>query len=112
MKRTLANSHLSVASQQRHTGFIYQSAIVQSAQPEDRRRAQRQVSAKVVLAARTDAGKGSRDGSYGRKLFDDLTKKIEKMREPPPNKMIKALPIPQETERKKRGGKRCVPFIG
>ncbi|KIR32948.1 U4/U6 small nuclear ribonucleoprotein PRP31 [Cryptococcus deuterogattii MMRL2647] len=107
MKKTLATSHLSAASQQRHTGFIFQSSIVQSAQPEDRRRAQRAVSAKCALAARIDAGKGSRDGSYGRKCLANLQKRIEKMAEPPPNKMIKALPIPQETNRKKRGGKRA-----
>lgn len=108
MKRTLATSHLAAVSQQRHTGFIFQSEIVQSAALEDRRKAQRVVSAKVSLAARIDAGKSSRDGSYGRKLLGELQKKIDKMSEPPPNKMIKALPIPQETARKKRGGKRCV----
>ena len=106
LKKSLTSTHLSAASQQRHTGFIFQSDIVQSAQPEDRRRAQRAVAAKCVMAARVDAGKSSRDGSYGRKLSWELQKKIEKMAEPPPNKMTKALPIPQETLRKKRGGKR------
>ncbi len=105
MKKTLANTHMSAASQQRHTGFIFQSPIVQSATPEDRRRAQRTVAAKCVLAARIDAGKSARDGSYGRKTFGDLQKRIDKMAEPPPNKLAKALPIPQETNRKKRGGK-------
>ena len=105
-KKSLANSHLSAASQQRHTGFIFQSVVVQTAQPEDRRRAQRAVSAKVSLAARIDAAKGARDGSQGRRLLGDLQKRIEKMAEPPPNKITKALPIPQETNRKKRGGKR------
>jgi U4/U6 small nuclear ribonucleoprotein PRP31 len=76
------------------------------AQPEDRRRAQRAVSAKCILAARIDAGKSARDGSAGRKFLAELTKRIEKMAEPPPNKLTKALPIPQETNRKKRGGKR------
>lgn len=107
MKRTLATSHMSAASQQRHTGFIFQSLIVQSAQPEDRRRAQRTVGAKCALAARIDAGKSARDGSYGRKVFDELQKRIDKMAEPPPNKLAKALPIPQETNRKKRGGKQA-----
>ncbi|WWC69164.1 uncharacterized protein I206_103100 [Kwoniella pini CBS 10737] len=107
MKKSLSNTHLSAASQQRHTGFIFQSNLVQSAQPEDRRKAQRAVSAKCTLAARIDASKGSRDGSYGKKCLIELTKKIEKMSEPPPNKMTKALPIPQETNRKKRGGKRA-----
>ncbi|WVR05411.1 hypothetical protein IAU60_002426 [Kwoniella sp. DSM 27419] len=107
MKKSLSSAHLSAASQQRHTGFVFQSAVVQSAQPEDRRRAQRAVSAKCTLAARIDAGKGSRDGSYGRKCLAELQKRIQKMAEPPPNKMTKALPIPQETNRKKRGGKRA-----
>lgn len=108
LKKSLATSQFSAAGQQRHTGFIFQSQIVQSAQPEDRRRAQKAVSAKVILAARIDASKGSRDGSYGRKMMAELTNKIVKMSEPPPNKMTKALPIPQETNKKKRGGKRYV----
>ncbi|KAK4684547.1 U4/U6 small nuclear ribonucleoprotein PRP31, partial [Tremellales sp. Uapishka_1] len=107
LKKTLANSHMSTSSQQRHTGFIFQSPIVQSAQVADRKRAQRAVSAKVALAARIDAGKGSRDGSYGRKVMAELQKRIEKMAEPPPNKITKALPIPQETNKKKRGGKQA-----
>ncbi len=97
---------MSTSSLQRHTGFIFQSPIVQSAQLEDRKRAQRAVAAKCALAARADAGKGSRDGSYGRKMLAELQKKIQKMAEPPPNKITKALPIPQETLKKKRGGKR------
>jgi len=105
-KKNLANSHMSAATQGRHVGFIFQSALVQSAVPEDRRRAQRTVSAKCSLAARIDAGKSARDGSQGRKMLAELTKRIEKMAEPPPNKLTKALPIPQETNRKKRGGKR------
>ena len=105
-KKSLANSHMSAALQGRHVGFIYQSSLVQSAQPEDRRKAQRTVSAKCSLAARIDAGKSARDGSQGRKMLAELTKRIQKMAEPPPNKLTKALPIPQETNRKKRGGKR------
>lgn len=110
-KKSLATAHMSAASAQRHIGFIYQSAIVQSAQPEDRRKAQRAVAAKCILAARIDAGKSARDGSQGRRMLAELTKRIEKMAEPPPNKLVKALPIPQETNRKKRGGKRCVQTV-
>jgi U4/U6 small nuclear ribonucleoprotein PRP31 len=106
LKKSAASSHLSSTTQQRHTGFIFQSAIVQSARPEDRRRAQRVVSAKVSLAARIDANKSDRVGAYGAKMFADLTKKIEKMSEPPPSKVTKALPVPQETARKKRGGRK------
>jgi U4/U6 small nuclear ribonucleoprotein PRP31 len=107
LKKSMATTQFSAAGQQRHTGFIFQSPIVQSAEKSDRGRAQKAVSAKLILAARIDAGKGSRDGSFGRKCLAELTKRIEKMAEPPPNKMTKALPIPQETNRKKRGGKRA-----
>jgi U4/U6 small nuclear ribonucleoprotein PRP31 len=47
-------------------------------------------------------------GSYGQELHQKLVKHIEKMAEPPPSKITKALPIPQETNRKKRGGRRYV----
>lgn len=63
LKKNLANSHLSSRSLMRHTGFIYQSPLVQSAQLEDRKKAQRAVAAKATLAARIDAGRGQRDGT-------------------------------------------------
>ncbi|KAJ9108149.1 hypothetical protein QFC19_002617 [Naganishia cerealis] len=107
LKKTLHASHLSAASQQRHTGFIFQSPLVQSAPPEYRRKAQKTVAAKCVLAARVDLERQSRDGSYGKQEHDKLVAYLIKMAEPPPTRLIKALPIPQETNRKKRGGKRA-----
>ena len=47
-------------------------------------------------------------GAFGQELYEKLVKHIEKMAEPPPSKITKALPIPQETNRKKRGGRRQV----
>lgn len=107
LKKSLASSHLSAASHQRHTGFIFQSPIVQSAPPEYRRKIQRTVAAKCALAARMDLERQCRDGSFGETQREKLVKYIEKMAEPPPTKMVKALPVPQETSRKKRGGKRA-----
>ena len=46
------------------------------------------------------------DGSVGRKLLEEVEKKIEKMQEPPPGKTVKALPIPDDGPKKRRGGKR------
>lgn len=87
---------------------------------------QRTVAAKLVLAARVDLERSSRDGkfpsyyqvervaeynmvtilgAYGTDQHIKLVKHIEKMAEPPPSKVTKALPIPQETNRKKRGGR-------
>jgi U4/U6 small nuclear ribonucleoprotein PRP31 len=52
----------STATRERHTGFIYQSFVVQSAPPEYRRKAQRTVGAKVCLAARMDLERKGSDG--------------------------------------------------
>lgn len=46
-------------------------------------------------------------GSYGRKLSDELEKKLERLAEPPPAKITKALPVPVEGSKKRRGGKRA-----
>ena len=36
----------------------------------------------------------------------DIDQKIEKLQEPPPSKNTKALPVPDEGPKKRRGGKR------
>ncbi|KAK0529757.1 U4/U6-U5 snRNP complex subunit prp31 [Tilletia horrida] len=98
----------------RHVGFVAQSDLVQGVGEDYRRQAQRKVAAKAVIAARVDAlAVGSvtamgRDGSYGRKLHADLDKALEKLQEPPPSKMTKALPVPKEGGKKqRRGGRRA-----
>ncbi|KAK0567884.1 U4/U6-U5 snRNP complex subunit prp31 [Tilletia horrida] len=99
----------------RHVGFIAQSDLVQGVSEEYRRQAQRKVAAKATIAARVDAlattGSASdmaRNGNYGHKLHADLDKALEKLQEPPPSKMTKALPVPKEGGRKqRRGGRRA-----
>lgn len=71
-------------------------------------KAQRTTAAKCVLAVRMDVNQSHADGSYGRTLLLDLEKKLEKLQEPPPSKVIKALPVPREGPTKRRGGKKCV----
>ncbi|TKY90592.1 hypothetical protein EX895_000590 [Sporisorium graminicola] len=89
------------------SGFIMQSDLIANTPDDYKRQAVRMVSAKALLAARMDAGKStSRDGSYGSKLHDELSKKIEKLLEPPPQKLDKVLPIPKEGGGKKRRGGR------
>lgn len=94
-------------SQRKHIGFIYQSDLVQSVPEEYRGKAQRTVSAKCALAIRMDAGRSNQDGSFGFKALEELHKKLEKLAEPPPKKVTKALPKPNEGPSKKRGGKRA-----
>lgn len=96
---------LSTAFSGRHQGFIIQAPLIQNTPEEFHRQANRIVSAKALLAARVDAGGSDRYGIYGAKLLQELTKKLEKLQEPPPSKMIKALPVPKEGGNKKhRGG--------
>ncbi|KAJ9476801.1 Pre-mRNA-processing factor 31 [Pseudozyma hubeiensis] len=94
----------------RSTGFIVQSDLIANTPDDYKRQAIRMVSAKALLAARMDAGKTtSRDGSYGMKLHQELSKKIEKLLEPPPQKLEKVLPIPKEGSggKKRRGGRKA-----
>jgi len=72
-------------------------------------KAQRTVSAKCVLAVRMDVSQGSLDGMYGATLLVDIQKKLDKLQEPPPSKVVKALPVPKEGHQgTRRGGKKCV----
>lgn len=105
MKKTPTGQ--STATMQKHTGFVYQSDLVQNCEPEHKLKAQRSVSAKLVLAARVDVDGGSKEGAYGEKLRDKLEKHFEKMAEPPPMKVTKALPVPGEGVKKRRGGRRA-----
>ncbi|KAJ7507579.1 hypothetical protein B0H11DRAFT_2153235 [Mycena galericulata] len=81
----------STATQRRHTGFIFQSELVSQTPPEYQLKVQRTVGAKAVLAARMDLERQRRDGSHA----------------PPPSKVTKALPIPGDGPKKRRGGKRA-----
>nr|CAG4646265.1 EOG090X06EY [Macrothrix elegans] len=103
-KRTL--SGFSQTAIQPHTGFIFQSPIVQDTPPDLRRKAARFVASKCALAARVDAFHESGDGSTGRNLREDIERKLDKLQEPPPVKAIRPLAAPLEVPRKKRGGKR------
>lgn len=89
-----------------HTGFIYNSSLVQETPPDLRRKAARLVATKCTLAARVDACHESKNGAVGLSLFQEIEKKLDKLQEPPPVKFVKPLPKPIDPPRKKRGGKR------
>ncbi|KAF7352935.1 Nop domain-containing protein [Mycena venus] len=97
----------STATQRRHTGFIFQSELVGQTPPEYQLKVQRTVGAKSVLAARMDLERQRRDGSYGESLRDKIEKHIDRLAAPPPSKVTKALPIPGDGPKKRRGGKRA-----
>jgi len=60
-----------------------------------------------VLAARMDLERQKRDGTYGQNLRDQIEKHIDRLAAPPPAKVVKALPIPNDGPKKRRGGKRA-----
>ncbi|KAI0650136.1 Nop domain-containing protein [Trametes meyenii] len=93
--------------QRRHTGFVYQSDLVQQTPPEYRMKVQRTVGAKCTLAARMDLERQRRDGTYGEQLREKIEKHIDRLAAPPPSKIVKALPIPNDGPKKRRGGKRA-----
>lgn len=53
----------SAATHRRHTGFIFQSELVQETPPEYQLKVQRTVGAKCVLAARMDLERKRKDGT-------------------------------------------------
>ncbi|POW06164.1 hypothetical protein PSHT_10484 [Puccinia striiformis] len=76
-----STAHSTHSQQRLHTGFIYHHQ--DGSQP-------------TIL-----------DGSYGLKLKEEIKTKLEKLAEPPPQKLTKALPVPSEGPKKRRGGKRA-----
>jgi len=60
-----------------------------------------------VLAARMDMERRGGDASYGKQLREKIDRHLEKLAEPPPSKVTKALPIPDDGPKKRRGGKRA-----
>ncbi|PBK72933.1 Nop domain-containing protein [Armillaria solidipes] len=99
----------STATQKRHTGFIFQSELVLQTPPEYQLKVQRTIGAKSVLAARMDLERQRRDGigTYGESLRDKIEKHIDRLAAPPPSKVTKALPVPGDGPKKRRGGKRA-----
>eukprot|EP01043_Picozoa_sp_COSAG02_P023151 COSAG02_NODE_1228_length_13776_cov_5.546864_6_plen_511_part_00 len=89
-----------------NNGLISQCEIVQMAPSDLKHRALRLVAGKVTLAARIDSFHKDVAGDAGQNFREDILKRIEKLQEPPPPKQQKALPIPGEGSKKKRGGKR------
>ncbi|CAB4492981.1 unnamed protein product [Rhizophagus irregularis] len=96
----------SSASTPRHTGYLFQSELIQRTPQDLRIKAQKIVAAKCTLAARMDRVHESPDGSFGRNLREQIDKKLEKLQEPPPTKTVKPLPVPDEGPKKRRAGKK------
>eukprot|EP00397_Hematodinium_sp_SG-2012_P018653 GEMP01019116.1.p1 GENE.GEMP01019116.1~~GEMP01019116.1.p1 ORF type:complete len:488 (+),score=125.79 GEMP01019116.1:39-1502(+) len=82
------------------------SDIVHATPLDYRKRAIKLVSGKCGLAARVDSFRESPLGQVGTQLREQIVTALRKAQEPPPAKQKKALPIPEDKPRPKRGGKR------
>ncbi|CAO0797311.1 unnamed protein product [Mucor circinelloides] len=100
------NTGFSAAHMERHTGYIGFAEPVLAAPQDLKRKLIKIVSAKAALAARIDASHQSPGGEAGQKMRDEVDAKIDKLQEAPSLKVVKALPIPDEGPKKRRGGKR------
>lgn len=87
-------------------GFLYFCELVQSVPEDVRKQALRQISGKLILAARIDATHDSPAGHQGQIFKDELVKKMDKLSEPPDLKDVKALPAPDDPAKSRRGGKK------
>ncbi|KAF8819461.1 snoRna binding domain-containing protein [Cardiosporidium cionae] len=87
-------------------GLICASEIVQNTPPAFRNRAVRLISTKCSLAARVDSFNQNRNGEVGIAHREHIISMLIKLQEPPPAPQKKSLPIPDEKQKTRRGGKR------
>nr|CCA22653.1 U4/U6 small nuclear ribonucleoprotein Prp31 putativ [Albugo laibachii Nc14] len=101
-------SGFSSAAALRHTGIIFHCDLIQNVPPYLRIKACRALAGKLALCARVDSEQNASDpdGQVGARFHQDLVMKMEKWQEPHKAKSKKALPVPDEKPRRKRGGKR------
>jgi U4/U6 small nuclear ribonucleoprotein PRP31 len=105
-QRTLQG--LSMASSTSQYGALINAPLVQSAPRSLRRKMIKVLSGKVALMARVDAYRtGTESDAQGRRVLEELTAKLAKWQEPEKARTKKALPVPDEAKKKKRGGKRA-----
>ena len=89
----------------RHSGILFQSDLVQNAPNALRMKVSRVLANKVTLAARLDA-QGVKSNAMGDSYRKTIEEKIAKWEEPTPGMRDKALPVPRDEPKKRRGGRR------
>jgi len=105
-KRKVQNG-MSTAALGVRGGVINQSPIVVGQPPDNQKKAAKLVSAKCALTARVDAANECPAGDVGISFKRQIEEALAKAIEPPPQKKAKALPAPDMSQKKKRGGKRA-----
>mmetsp|Transcript_23841 Transcript_23841/g.41792 ORF Transcript_23841/g.41792 Transcript_23841/m.41792 type:complete len:508 (-) Transcript_23841:313-1836(-) len=93
-----------------HAGYLIECELVQSTPNYLKMKAVKAVAGKLALAARTDhvnveSGR-KRTAAVGRKFHEELRVKFGKWEEPDKAQVVKALPKPDLSTKKRRGGRR------
>lgn len=104
-RRNLAG--FSSTAAQRHQGYLFSCEIVQNTPPSLRIKAGRLVGTKCTLLARVDAYGQDPTGRIGADFKADMLRRVDKWQEPPPAKIIKPLPPPDQEAKKRRGGRKA-----
>jgi U4/U6 small nuclear ribonucleoprotein PRP31 len=103
----VASLGLSRISTVPHSGVVLEAPVVSSAPQHLHRKLVKLIGSKVALASRVDAARQSLDGAIGALYLKEIQTKIAKWLEPPPGRQKRALPAPDVSTSKKRGGKRA-----
>jgi U4/U6 small nuclear ribonucleoprotein PRP31 len=102
-----ASHGLATNTRVRRQGYLYHSPMMQTVPPDHREQAMRIISAKLILAARSDLVHFTPDGSTGERLKHECDERIEKLTVNAPNARTRALPAPDDKPSRKRGGRRA-----
>lgn len=100
---------MSTASSRSPAGPLNSCDIVQQCPPSLRRKMLKVLAAKVTLASRIDSyvNRGSDSGDQGNAYRKDVLAKVEMWKKPDQARTKRALPVPTEVKKHKRGGKRA-----
>eukprot|EP00980_Cylindrotheca_fusiformis_P022331 scaffold9191_cov114-Cylindrotheca_fusiformis.AAC.26 len=109
-QNSTSRAGMSNASTKQHIGIVAECDLVQSMPRQLQKKALKLVAAKLALAARfdfvnVDTGR-PRSDETGVQFRQALKDKFEKLQEPDKAQVLKALPKPDLTVKKRRGGKR------
>ena len=89
-----------------HSGVLYYAEAIQRCPPALRRKALKKLAGKVAITSRIDAYNNSHNGEEGQRIRREFDESMDKLMEPAKARTKKALPIPEEKKKNKRGGKR------
>ncbi len=100
------NFGLSSMGTHQHEGVIANCDLVVSAPPDLKKKILKILAAKVALAARIDSYQIHFSNHEGLKMRREIESKVDKLLEPQKARTKKALPVPEEKKKSRRGGKR------